>query len=186
MWFSRTVEQWDEMISYSISKLNPPIKDNEKIFEMGVGVGAALQSINKQHKGLWIGGSDLAEDAIALAKKVFPDQADHFYVHDMTEKHANIPDNSFDHVMSFGALAQYLTREQMLGAIKEATRMTIPGGSMLFTSFLEPDKKDKYVKYPVEKAYWKEALEKLGIENVQIHDMRSQGQRYQISCNKKK
>lgn len=186
MWFSRSVEEWDEMILYSIGKLNPPLKDNEKIFDLGVGVGAVMQTLLKYYPGLWIGGSDLADEAIAIAKKVFPEQADHFFVHDMTKKHESIPDNSFDHVVSFGALGQYLTKEQMIEAIKEATRMTIPGGSMLFTSFLEPDKKDKYIRERVEKAFWEKNLGKYGIENVQISDMKNQGQRYQISCNKKK
>lgn len=184
-WHQRTEKQWDEMVTDTISKLDPPLKDHEKIFDLGVGVGAAMQPLLKHYKGLWIGGSDLAEKAIGVAKKVFPSQADHFIVHDMTKKHENIPDGFFDHVVSFGALAMYLPRDKMLVAIKEALRMTKPGGSLVITSFMEPGTKGvEYVTDPVEKSYWTGRLEKLGCENVKIYNMKHQGLRYQIACTK--
>lgn len=185
-WYASTQEEWDARVTTSFAKLDPPLRDNESIFELGVGVGAVVQTLMKQHKGLWIGGSDLSKQALEIAKKVFPSQADHFFVNDMTKKHSYIPDNSFHHVVSLGALAQYLDKEQMLVAIEEAARMTTPGGSMLFTNFMEAtEPPSKYVHERVPKSFWRGKLEKFGIENVKIHNMPTKG-RYEISCTKKK
>ena len=41
----------------------------------------------------------MAENAINQVKKLFPKQADHFFVYDMTQRHYNIPDNYYDHVL---------------------------------------------------------------------------------------
>ena len=57
---------------------------------------------------LKIGGSDISSNAIEVAKKVFPEDSDQFYVISMTDKNTFVPDNSQDIVISFGAFAMYL------------------------------------------------------------------------------
>lgn len=53
----------------------------------------------------------------------------------MIDKHP-LENNSQD-VISAGALGMYLYKNEMITAIKEAVRMTKPGGSLCFTHFLE-------------------------------------------------
>lgn len=184
-WKYMTAAEYEEMTLDGIDKLNPPLKDGESIFELGVGAGAALQVLMRRYPNVVIGGSDFAKNAIDIAKKVFPKYAHNFYHHDMTKKHEQISDNHFDHVVSFGALAWYLTKEDMLLAIKEAARMTKPGGSLVFTVFVEPTgKKIGSIVDQVPKSFWAAELPKLGIENIQTFDMKHQGDRYQMSCNK--
>ena len=71
---------------------------------------------------LKIGGSDISSNAIEVAKKVFPEDSDQFYVISMTDKNTFVPDNSQDIVISFGAFAMYLYKEDMELGLTEALR----------------------------------------------------------------
>ncbi|MEI6789993.1 MAG: methyltransferase domain-containing protein [Myxococcaceae bacterium] len=185
-WRYLSNQEYEEMIMDGVNRMVPPLKDSEKIFDLGVGVGAPFYVISKHVKNMTFGGSDIAEKAIEKAKTVFPAQADNFFVHDMTQKHGSIPDNYFDHLVSFGALGMYLTKDQMIDAMKEAVRMTKPGGSMIFTSFIEPEgKRVGSIVAGVEKSFWTEKAQILGIKNVRTYPMLHQGDRYQMLCTKK-
>ena len=99
----------------------------------------------------------------------------------------SVPDSSYDHVVSFGAIGMYLKKEEMAAAVKEAARIVKPGGSLVFTHFLEPRGFFKgTIIDRVEKSFWEAELEAIGLENVRIYDMKHQGDRYQFSCNKVK
>lgn len=184
-WNYLSREQYKEMVLDGASKMNPSIKPCEKVFDMGVGVGAALKVISDNVGGLTLGGSDIADNAIVEARKTFPDQAKNFTVQDMTTKHANIPDNYYDHVFSYGALAMYLRKSDMSKAIKEAVRMTKPGGSLLFTHFIAPGGKPRVsIIEPVSVSFFYANAKEWGIENIEIHKMKHQGDRYQVTCKK--
>ena len=71
---------------------------------------------------LKIGGSDISSNTIEVPKKVFPEDSDQFYVISMTDKNTFVPDNSQDIVISFGAFAMYLYKEDMVVALTEALR----------------------------------------------------------------
>jgi methylase of polypeptide subunit release factors len=61
--------------------MTPQINKHEKIFEIGVGVGAALKVIENDigTDQLDVGGSDIAENAINQVKKNFLKQSDQFF-----------------------------------------------------------------------------------------------------------
>ena len=186
-WSYLTAEEFKEIILDGISKMDPQINQHEKIFELGVGVGAALKVIENDigTDQLEIGGSDIAENAIYQAKKNFLKYSDNFFIWDMTQRHDNIPDNYYDHVVSFGALAMYLTKDQMKKAIKEAVRITKPGGSLLFSTFIAPDGKTVgSIVSPIERSFFEENAKEWGIENIKIYEMKHQGDRYQVTCKK--
>ena len=167
--------------------MDPKIKNNEKIFELGVGVGAALKVIkNDLGDGqLEMGGSDIAENAIGQVKIIFPDQSDNFFVGDMIENYSNIPDNYYDHVVSFGALAMYLTKNQMKQAIKEAVRITKPGGSLLFSHFIAPGgEKIGSIVTKIEPSFFEMNAKEWGVDNVKIYQMKHQGDRLQFALRK--
>ena len=71
---------------------------------------------------LKIGGSDISSNAIEVAKKVFPRDSHQFYVVSMTDKNTFVTDNSQNIVISFGAFAMYLYKEDMEVALTEALR----------------------------------------------------------------
>ena len=97
-------------------------KDNS-IFELGCGTGAALKRLRSVYgPSIKIGGSDISSNAIEVAKKAFPDDEEHFYVISMTEKNTFVPDNSQDIVLSYGAFAMYLYKDDMEVALTEALR----------------------------------------------------------------
>ena len=101
------------------------IGDGDSIFELGCGTGAPLKRLRLIHgPNLKIGGSDISTNAIEVAKKVFPKDSNQFYVISMTEKNTFVPDNSQDVVISFGAFAMYLYKEDMEVALAEALRYT--------------------------------------------------------------
>ena len=185
-WRYLTEKEFKEIILDGISKMDPKINKHEKIFELGTGVGAALKVIENYigTDQLEIGGSDIAENAITQVKKNFPKQSDQFFIWDMTQK-SNIPENYYDHVLSFGALAMYLPKNQIKKAIKEAVRITKPGGSLLFTNFIAPDGKNiGSIVSPVEQSFFEENAKEWGIENIKIYGMKHQGDRYQVTFKK--
>lgn len=187
-WSYLTADQFKEMVLDSISKMNPKIEPNSKIFEFGVGVGAALKVI-ETHIGpgqLELAGSDLAENAIVRAKAELPAHAHNFFVEDMTKKHSNIPDNSYDHVISIGAMAMYLSKNQIKNTIKEAVRITKPGGSILITTFIAPGgKRVGSIRAFIEHSFFKENAEEWGVENIKIEPVKYQDDRYLVTFNKK-
>jgi ubiquinone/menaquinone biosynthesis C-methylase UbiE len=187
-WNYLTAEKFKEIVLDSVAKMEPKINKHEKIFELGVGVGAALKVIETDIgvDQLEVGGSDIAENAISEVKKNFPKQSGHFFVWDMTQKHNSIPDNYYDHVFSFGALAMYLTKDEMKKAIKEAVRITKPGGSLLFAHFIAPGAKPiGSIICPVEQSFFEENAKEWGIENIKIYKMKNQGDRYGVTFQKK-
>ena len=101
-----------------------PIDVDTKIFELGCGTGAVLKRIRQIHgSDVIIHGSDLSYNAIEVARKTFPEEDNHFYVISMTEKNNFVPDNnSQDIVISFGAFAMYLYKDDMELALIEALR----------------------------------------------------------------
>ena len=100
-----------------------PIEIEAKIFELGCGTGAVLKRIRHIYgPDVIIGGSDLSYNAIEVARKTFPEENNHFFVISMTDKNNFVPDNSQDIVISFGAFAMYLYKDDMELALIEALR----------------------------------------------------------------
>jgi len=80
----------------------------------------------------------------------------------------------------------YLKKGEMIKAIREATRIVKPGGSMVFTHFIEPGgKRVGSIITKVKKSFWKEKLEGMGLEDIRVYNMAYQGDRYQLTCRKK-
>ena len=103
-----------------------PIDVHSKIFELGCGTGAVLKRIKQKYgSDVIIGGSDLSFNAIEVARNTFPQESNHFYVISMTDKNNFVSDNSQDIVISFGAFAMYLYKDDMELALIEALRYFI-------------------------------------------------------------
>lgn len=188
-WGYLSKHEFKLMVMLGVDAMDPPLKDGESIFDMGVGVGAPFKVLLESKPNLRVGGSDLATNAIKVARRLFPEQRNNFFVHDMTTKLGDVPDNSWDHVVSFGALAMYLSREQMQQAFKEAVRMTKPGGSMLFTHFIEPEGSGVgSIITLMTKDDVRNMLTSLNVEDIKIISMssiRGQGDRYLVTGRKK-
>ena len=100
-----------------------PIDVEAKIFELGCGTGAVLKRIRQIYDSdVIIGGSDLSYNAIEVARKTFPEESNHFYVISMTDKNNFVTENTQDIVISFGAFAMYLYKDDMELALIEALR----------------------------------------------------------------
>jgi len=79
----------------------------------------------------------------------------------------------------------YLYTNEMIIAIKEAVRMTKPGGSLCFTSFLEKKGNNKgSIIDRVDKSFWISMQDHLNIENIHFGNVKHQGDRYYFTCNK--
>jgi ubiquinone/menaquinone biosynthesis C-methylase UbiE len=103
----------------------------------------------------------------------------------MVDKHP-LENNSQDHVISAGALGMYLYKNEMITAIKEAVRMTKPGGSLCFTHFLEKNGDNNgSIIDRVDKSFWIDMQDELGIKNIQFGTLKHQGDRYYFTCTKK-
>ncbi|MDC3180596.1 class I SAM-dependent methyltransferase [Gammaproteobacteria bacterium] len=186
-WKYLSESEFNAMINDGVSKLNPPLQNHASIFDLGMGVGAAFKAMEQDFPDLDINGSDFSSSVIKKAKTTFPSFKDNFHIHDMTLKHPMIKDNAFDHVFSFGALAMYLSFDQMIFAIQEAIRITKPGGSLLFTHFIEPNGKPRRsIVQPVKKSQIYNTLSQMNLEDIRIEPMIHEGDRYQVHCRKPK
>lgn len=187
-WSYLNKAQFDTMVLDAVGHMQPRIVDGDSVFELGVGVGAMLHALRGQWTHLKVGGSNITGAAIGVARKVLPDGR--FFVQDMVEKTEELKDDEFDHVISFGALAMYLTRDQQHLAMKEAVRLTKPCGSLLFANFLEPDGKFIGSIIPdamAKKSHWAEYLPSLGLENIETYEFHpdaKQQDRYMVVATK--
>lgn len=100
-----------------------PNYKNAKILECGC--GGARNSLYLALNGLDVTCSDYSSEAIRLAKANFLANGIHgnFLIDDLF--HSNIPDNSFDCVMSFGLLEHFKSLQPL---VKNLTRLVKPGG----------------------------------------------------------
>ena len=180
--------QYNEMVHHVLQEM--AIKSDDSVFEVGCGTGTALKLIWLIYgENISVGGSDLSPHAITKIREIFPKETSHFYVSPMTDKNDNIADNSKDHVISFGAMAMYLYKEQMLTAIKEALRISKKGGHLCFTNFVEPNGVFKgSILEPVEKAFWSKLAKHLNLEyeleNLVVKQMIHQKDRYFVCFSK--
>ena len=184
-WGYMSEKQYNSMIDHVLQEL--PIKEGDSVFELGCGVGAVLLRIrNAYGVKVSIGGSDLSPKSIVKAREIFPNEKDNFYALSMTEKNNRLQDNSYDHVISFGALAMYLYKDEMELALREAIRIAKPGGRLCFTHFIEPDGVLKgSILEPMEKSHWKTIAKKHLMENLKVKQMIEQKDRYFVCFSKK-
>ena len=183
-WGYMSHEIYDEMVLHVLSVM--PIKSNDTVFELGCGVGAVFKLIRRVWgESISIGGSDLSRQAITKIREVFPNDTSEFYVTPMTKKNDLIKDNSKDHVISFGAMAMYLYKDEMAMAIKEALRIAKPGGHLCFTHFVEPDGVLKgSILEPVEKSFWSKLANEYSLEKLVLKQMIHQKDRYFVCFSK--
>ena len=147
-----------------------------------------MPRLNEKYGNLSVGGTDFSEKSIAVAKKVFPRDANNFWVQSMIDPHTRIKSNTYDHVFSFGAMGMYLRHNELFRTVQEAIRIAKPGGSLLFTNFLEPNGTCVgSIVDRVEKNWWFDHQEELGVYGTAIHGMvKSQGDRYAVCLTKKR
>ena len=183
-WGYLSEEQYNSIVDHVLGQI--PIRDGDSIFELGCGVGAVLQRIRYVcGTNISLGGSDFSEQAIKKIRNVFPKEGHNFYVVAMTQKNDFLPDNSQDHVVSFGAFAMYLYEDEMEIALQEAIRITKPGGHMCFTHFTEP--RGKFmgsILEPIEKSHWSRIVKKYSLENLRVIQLLHQMDRYFVCFSK--
>ena len=94
---------------------------------------------------------------------------------------------TYDHVISFGALAMYLYEEEMEKALEEAIRIAKPGGRLCFTHFIEPRGVLKgSILEPIEKSHWPKFAKKHFLENLIVKQMIEQKDRYFVCFSKRR
>ena len=179
-------DEYNNMVDQVLQEM--PIEKGDSIFELGCGVGADLKRIrNNYGETVAIGGSDLSENAILKIRELFPKDATQFHIISMTKKNERISDNSKDHVISVGAFAMYLYVDEMEMALKEAIRITKPGGHLCFTHFVEPNGIAKgSILEPIDKSFWKKIADRYPIQNLRVKQMVYYKDRYFVCFSKSK
>lgn len=178
---------YEDLVHGVVASMSPPPRVNSTVFEFGCGVGASLAFLRDWLHVGQVGGVDFAENAVTQVKHQFPEFASSFLVGDMAMPRLPVADDSYDHVISIGALAMYLKRDGMTHAMSEAVRILKPGGSLAFSMFLEPN--GTYVGTIVERIAKDELLrilEKMPLTNVHTQQMMhpSQRDRYFVTATK--
>lgn len=182
-WNYLSETQFNEIIDHVTDHIT--IHKHDSIFELGCGTGAALLRIKYKYGVRTIGGSDLSSEAIERIGTIFPEQKSHFHVISMTEQDDGVQDESQDVVLSFGAFAMYLYREDMEIALKEALRMAKIGGRLCFTHFIEPNGKFLgTILEPLPKSQWWDWARKYSLKDLKIDQMIHQRDRYFVCFSK--
>lgn len=184
-WTYLTTIQYDEIIRDALDAMDPPVRSNHTIFELGCGVGAALKAVQRLVGKVRPAGCDVSRRALDVAEAVFRPHANAFMLADMGASRglAHIPSGSFDHVVSFGALAMYLDHKEMANALREASRIARPGASLCFTHFLAPGGEPLgTIVAPVQRTDLESMARRVGLSNITFHAMRYQGERYAMTC----
>jgi len=151
------------LVIATAADMEPPIQAGDSVYELGCGVGASLSVLAQQlHVGT-VGGVDLSPNAIKQAQTTFPDDPARFVAQDMTIPNAAVPDGTYDHAISIGAAGVYLRQDDLAAALREAVRVTKPGGSVLISMIDESD---------VPRDFWKaEVLGTMRIKNLRLRTM---------------
>lgn len=164
-WGYMTQEQYNKFIDDPAAAAK--IRNTDSVFEFGCGVGAGLQRLRENPGIGTVGGCDLSQKSIDGARVEFPNDATRFFVRDMTSPFPEIPTDSFDHAGSFGAVGMYLTWPQMKAAVREAVRITKPGGSVFITHMIEPWRPQRgSILELIQMSKWKPFVEKIGGKNL--------------------
>eukprot|EP00747_Dinoflagellata_sp_TGD_P191816 gnl/TRDRNA2_/TRDRNA2_55727_c0_seq2.p1 gnl/TRDRNA2_/TRDRNA2_55727_c0~~gnl/TRDRNA2_/TRDRNA2_55727_c0_seq2.p1 ORF type:complete len:223 (+),score=27.93 gnl/TRDRNA2_/TRDRNA2_55727_c0_seq2:102-770(+) len=163
----KTKDQYASLVLDAVGLMDPPLKDSASIFEVGVGTGASLAVLRGRWPNLTVGGSDLSEPAASVARRVFP-RSLIISPHRMQDHHVGISDNSFDHVISVGAVGQYAKKWQMTQAVSEMVRMVKGGGSIVFTTVPDVDAPPDSLRFSevVARDFWTQMASQLGLESV--------------------
>lgn len=177
---------FEKMVLVPTECLNPKVQDGESVFEFGVGTGGALRVLTTKYKLLKLGGSDFSSNSIKVVKTIFPNFSNNFYLLSMTDFHSMVKDSTYDHVFSFGAMGMYLHLDDIPVAVKEAVRITKPGGSLLFTHFIEPGGVHVgSIVDRVPKSFWEKNAKRFGVTGVVIQKMdEQQKDRYAVCMTK--
>ena len=127
----------------------------------------------------------MSKEAIDRVRQTFPQQKSQFHVISMTEKDVQIQDESQDVVLSLGAFAMYLYKDEMEIALKEALRMAKMGGRLCFTHFIEPNGRFLgTILEPLPKSQWKDWALKYMLKDIKIDQMIHQHDRYFVCFTK--
>jgi len=184
-WAYLSREQFSDIVLDAARQMSPPISRGSSVYELGCGVGAALKVL-WQWRAVDAAGSDTSAAALKVAAAHFAaSPRAHFTLADMSS--GALPpgaeQRSFDHVVSFGALAMYLDRDEMAVALHTATRMVRPGGSFCFTHFVEPQGEPKgTIVQPITRVALRRLAAAAGMVDVRLHAMRHQGDRYAMTA----
>ena len=184
-WTYLNSTQYDEIIRDALDAMDPPVRSHHTIFELGCGVGAALKAVQRLVGPIRPAGCDVSRRALDVAMAVLRPHANAFTLADMGTGRglSHIASGSFDHVVSFGALAMYLDHKEMANALREAGRIARPGASLCFTHFVAPGGGPLgTIVAPVERAELESMARHAGLANITFHAMRHQGERYAMTC----
>jgi len=170
-WGYLSEEKFDDMVRDAVSAMDPKPAPGASVYELGCGVGGGLSLLRREYKVGQIGGRDFAENAIARAKEYFPDCASNFTVGNISSRDDTVPDESYDHVISLGAMAMYQEPEDMKQTLQEALRIARPGASLCFSHFYDPDSGGNQgsIIAPLRKSELRNLLEEA---NVTVDDVR--------------
>eukprot|EP00316_Scyphosphaera_apsteinii_P005980 CAMPEP_0119310550 /NCGR_PEP_ID=MMETSP1333-20130426/19631_1 /TAXON_ID=418940 /ORGANISM="Scyphosphaera apsteinii, Strain RCC1455" /LENGTH=277 /DNA_ID=CAMNT_0007314751 /DNA_START=379 /DNA_END=1213 /DNA_ORIENTATION=- len=181
-WDYLTPQAYDEMVFDGLRRLSPPIRPGASVFELGCGVGAVFKVIQAHIGEVRPGGCDMSVNAIRVVHKLFPSARSQFVIGPMVGLGGNMPNHSFDHVISFGAMAMYLLKDEMALTMREAVRLAKPGASLGFTHFIEEGAAPRgTIVQPIRRSELSHLAKLAGLIDVRFFQMRHQGKRYMMT-----
>ena len=133
-WNYMSAEQFDAHVWGSVTRLlSSQLAAGHRVFEVGVGVGAALITLKQHVPGLELLGCDISETALRVARLHLPGTT-LFKCDAVRANYSRLPENAVHHAMSNGALAMYApSLDALFVGVRELVRITKVGGTVLLT-----------------------------------------------------
>ena len=163
-WYYLTQEQWDHFIDSLLLPLKDSLEKAENIFEVGMGCGAALKRVSESFPHLNLNRIDPEKKAIKLAKKHLSNGR---YLTGNGMFMDNIPDNSYDIVISHCVIIYLKNMDQVFQFCNEIIRIAKPGAKIMITCMVDENGKHLgtgNIKIP--KYWWAKTLDNVDIEDI--------------------
>ena len=110
-----------------------PFREGDRVLEVGCGNGKTVLALSK--RGFRVTGVDFSETAIGMCRDTMP-SAGEFVCASVTE--LPFEDSSFDGAVAFHVL-EHLTADEMKEAVRELSRVLVPGSHLLLKCFAKGD-----------------------------------------------
>lgn len=129
-WGVHDAEVWRSYVYKAADTMD--MRDDARIYEIGVGTGAFMHALQLKYKNLEIAGSDLSAQAVVIANQMLGAHFCYANAYDLSYA----PADYYDFVIANGVfLVAAATESETVDLVKQAVRLLKPKTGKLFVSY---------------------------------------------------
>eukprot|EP00960_Hanusia_phi_P066331 766376-Hanusia_phi.AAC.10 len=157
-----TLSQWDHIVRAHIDRLQ--LQNGQSVFESGSAAGAFVDSLMRQY-GVKVAGVDISQGLVVISRS----RVNGTFCAASATNLDFIPDESFDHAVSFAVLMYVSGLTKACQIARELVRIVRPGGTVFLGQLNDPEMKVFKPKGPegnwdIPRLYWYRFAYLLGLK----------------------